>query len=197
MSHTIKAGPPVCFPEKVAIGPFASGCPTAVSNGGLRPLHDVCNRRYTVNPAVCDYHLEIAKRRDRRRVQCEYLGLWRHGSLHVESLNRTTSVRFEHFGCIGCNLRQTNPGRHLDVRCASAGFEFTTTDGNEEPDDSDLVARSPLQIKTTSLPDGRAGANYAASVNASGGTPPYSWSVTAGRCQRDWPSTRQADRSAE
>jgi hypothetical protein len=39
---------------------------------------------------------------------------------------------------------------------------------------------SALQITTTSLADGRVGANYASSVSASGGTPPYSWSMTDG-----------------
>ena len=37
-----------------------------------------------------------------------------------------------------------------------------------------------LQIATTSLPAGTAGASYAATLAATGGTPPYTWSITGG-----------------
>jgi len=36
----------------------------------------------------------------------------------------------------------------------------------------------PLQITTTSLPSGQVQTSYSASVQATGGTPPYAWSVT-------------------
>ncbi|GEM_PF-3878918 len=38
----------------------------------------------------------------------------------------------------------------------------------------------PLGITTTSLPDGTAGSSYSATVNATGGTTPYVWSISAG-----------------
>ena len=38
----------------------------------------------------------------------------------------------------------------------------------------------PLAISTGSLPDGRTGAPYSQTVTATGGTPPYSWSVISG-----------------
>jgi hypothetical protein len=41
-----------------------------------------------------------------------------------------------------------------------------------------LHGQTPPVIVTTSLPPGSAGINYAASLQASGGTPPYSWSKT-------------------
>jgi hypothetical protein len=42
------------------------------------------------------------------------------------------------------------------------------------------VAAPKLVISTTSLPQGTAGQSYAASLQASGGTPSYTWSVTSG-----------------
>ena len=38
----------------------------------------------------------------------------------------------------------------------------------------------PLQITTTALPGGNVDANYSATLAASGGTPPYLWSITSG-----------------
>ncbi|HET8550207.1 MAG TPA: putative Ig domain-containing protein, partial [Bryobacteraceae bacterium] len=40
------------------------------------------------------------------------------------------------------------------------------------------VAPSAVLISTASLPNGTAGAPYSAQLNASGGTPPYTWSIT-------------------
>src|SRR5438093_2698805 len=36
------------------------------------------------------------------------------------------------------------------------------------------------QIQTTSLPSGEVGANYSASLSASGGSRPYTWSISSG-----------------
>jgi Putative Ig domain len=38
----------------------------------------------------------------------------------------------------------------------------------------------PLQVTTSSLPDGTQGVRYSSSLAATGGVPPYSWSLTAG-----------------
>src|SRR5260370_367033 len=35
--------------------------------------------------------------------------------------------------------------------------------------------QSPVTISTLSLPDGKVGDSYAATISATGGTPPYSW----------------------
>jgi len=42
------------------------------------------------------------------------------------------------------------------------------------------ASAAPLAITTTSLPNGRVGANYNATLGASGGLKPYTWSVSAG-----------------
>lgn len=42
------------------------------------------------------------------------------------------------------------------------------------------VAPQPLSITTTSLPDGTIGAAYSATLAATGGTPPYAWSIVSG-----------------
>jgi alpha-tubulin suppressor-like RCC1 family protein len=43
-----------------------------------------------------------------------------------------------------------------------------------------LLSSAPLAVTTTSLPGGTAGLTYTATLAATGGTPPYSWSVAAG-----------------
>ena len=43
-----------------------------------------------------------------------------------------------------------------------------------------LQIGGPLAVQSTSLPAGNAGTAYVAQLAATGGTPPYSWSVTAG-----------------
>jgi hypothetical protein len=43
-----------------------------------------------------------------------------------------------------------------------------------------IVINSPLEITTTSLPSGSVGTSYSATLAASGGVPPYSWTVTSG-----------------
>jgi hypothetical protein len=44
-----------------------------------------------------------------------------------------------------------------------------------------VFAPSPLTITTTSLPDGKQGAPYSQTLSATGGKPPYTWSLTGGR----------------
>src|SRR3989454_6394877 len=39
---------------------------------------------------------------------------------------------------------------------------------------------SPLSITTTSLPSGTVGVAYSTTLSATGGTPPYTWSLTTG-----------------
>jgi len=60
----------------------------------------------------------------------------------------------------------TNSSFPNDVT-ASASFDVTS-------------AVSPLEVTTTSLPSGTVGTAYSATLSASGGTPPYTWSVSAG-----------------
>ena len=89
-------------------------------------------------------------------------------------------------------LRQPAAGSHaqlLDRRDLRDGdhpgsYSFTVevTDSAAQTDTQALSidARAPLQITTTSLPGGTAGQAYSASVQASGGKTPYSWSLAAG-----------------
>jgi len=50
---------------------------------------------------------------------------------------------------------------------------YTTT-----VDDSVHVALAPLEITTTALPDGELGEAYTATLEVTGGQPPYSWGAT-------------------
>jgi len=42
------------------------------------------------------------------------------------------------------------------------------------------AAPAPLQVTTTSLPNGQVGSSYSTSLSATGGTTPYAWSVASG-----------------
>ena len=44
----------------------------------------------------------------------------------------------------------------------------------------DLVVVEPLVITTNALPDGTVGTPYSTALGATGGTPPYSWSLVGG-----------------
>jgi hypothetical protein len=61
-------------------------------------------------------------------------------------------------------------------------MKLTVTKHNYYPFEADItVTNSPsLYIVTVVLPGGQTGASYSATLTAAGGTPPYSWSDTAG-----------------
>ncbi len=62
--------------------------------------------------------------------------------------------------------------RVTDDEGLSASGQFTITVSGEPTD--------PLEITTTSLPAGTVGTSYSATLEATGGTTPYSWSVASG-----------------
>ncbi|MGA8300564.1 MAG: putative Ig domain-containing protein [Terriglobales bacterium] len=68
-----------------------------------------------------------------------------------------------------------------------SGFSVKVTDsGTPSPQTAEaslsitINTPPPLQITTTSLPNGTTGSSYAATLAATGGVQPYSWSVTSG-----------------
>ena len=65
----------------------------------------------------------------------------------------------------------------------TANFTVRVTDAASLSDTQSLsitisAAQSPLKITTTSLPDGKRNRDYTATLAATGGTTPYTWSVT-------------------
>ena len=59
-------------------------------------------------------------------------------------------------------------------------IRVTDRDGRQVERTLSITIGSPLQITTTSLPPGTLGQTYSASVSASGGTAPYSFSAASG-----------------
>ncbi|MBI1897172.1 MAG: putative Ig domain-containing protein, partial [Acidobacteria bacterium] len=70
----------------------------------------------------------------------------------------------------------------IPTTAGNYGFRATVTDSLNRTDNKDFTIRvtSPLAITTTSLPAGTVGVAYSQSLTAAGGTPPYTWIVTAG-----------------
>jgi hypothetical protein len=76
-------------------------------------------------------------------------------------------------------------GRITGTPSEARSFPFTvrvddSVGGNATKDLSITVAPPPPSITTASLPDGTAGTPYSATVNATNGTPPYSFSISSG-----------------
>jgi hypothetical protein len=79
---------------------------------------------------------------------------------------------------------------HFDGRCASLRaddmnairfiYPVTGAPPTPTPTPTPTPAPAPLTITTTSLPAGQVNVNYAASLTASGGVPPYTWAAIAG-----------------
>ena len=76
----------------------------------------------------------------------------------------------------------SNTGEISGVPTAHEAQDFTVrlTDGVGAMDTQALSLAIRLAVITASLPEGTWGASYAASLEASGGEPPYSWGMTAG-----------------
>jgi hypothetical protein len=70
-------------------------------------------------------------------------------------------------------------------------FTVTATDSSSPPQSVNqqftlVINNVGLSIVTTSLPNATVGAAYSASLDASGGTPPYTWTVASGSTLPGW-----------
>ena len=79
-----------------------------------------------------------------------------------------------------------SPAGQISGRPSAAGianFTVKSTDTNSASATQALsinIASLPVKITTTSLPNGQVGSAYSQSLAAGGGTPPYTWSISAG-----------------
>lgn len=74
------------------------------------------------------------------------------------------------------------------TRAETASFTIRVTDANNSQADSapvSITIAAGLTIVTTTLPVAVRGANYSATLKASGGTAPYTWTITAGTLPRN------------
>jgi len=88
-------------------------------------------------------------------------------------------------GTLPAGLSLSSAGQISGTPSATGNANFTVkaTDSNSASATQALsinIAALPVKITTTSLPNGQVGTAYSQSLAASGGTPPYTWSVTAG-----------------
>jgi hypothetical protein len=83
----------------------------------------------------------------------------------------------------GANLSSTGTLSGTATTVGSYSFTVTVTDSVKSTASKGftlVVTAAPLSITTASLPNGQAGAAYAGQFAAAGGTPPYTWSGSAG-----------------
>jgi hypothetical protein len=73
-------------------------------------------------------------------------------------------------------------GTPTTAGATSLTIEVTDSDDNtaSQPLTLTIVSGTPLTITTTSLPDGVVGTAYSQAVTATGGVPPYTWSISSG-----------------
>jgi hypothetical protein len=87
-------------------------------------------------------------------------------------------------GSIPAGLTFSGGGQITGTPTSAGKFTFTVqvTDGNSNQTQKTftLSVAGPLSITPPDLPPGAAGAAYSQTLTATGGTPPYVWSVTAG-----------------
>jgi Putative Ig domain len=79
-------------------------------------------------------------------------------------------------------LRLRPPCASLAIGLTAAALVLSGCSGNSAGDSSTKTATTttPLAITTTSLPNGEVGAAYSVTLGATGGTNPYTWSVSSG-----------------
>ena len=87
-------------------------------------------------------------------------------------------------GAIPAGLNFSGGGQISGTATATGDFTFTAqvTDGASRTAQKQftITVKGPLSITLTALPAGSTGSAYSQTLAAVGGTPPYSWSVSAG-----------------
>jgi hypothetical protein len=86
---------------------------------------------------------------------------------------------------VGLTLNSTGAITGTPTLPGSASFTVQATDSTKVTGQAALsitvnAALGPVTITTTSLPDATVGTAYSQTLGASGGTPPYTWSITTG-----------------
>jgi len=89
-------------------------------------------------------------------------------------------------GTLPTGLTLSSSGALAGTPTQSGTFPFTVSAADSEgtplvaSQALSLVVQAAVSITTTSLPNGTSGTAYSTSLTASGGTPPYTWSISSG-----------------
>ena len=121
--------------------------------------------------APYNQHHFVARGESSTSLQRNGFGHWRHDALHL--VRHGTAGRLEHQQRDGLIS-----GTPTSSETASVTVLLSDSGGQNIQAPYSLQIASVLTISTTSLPAGRVQQAYSATVSATGGTTPYTWSAT-------------------
>ena len=143
------------------------------TDSNVRPCTNHCSTR---SPAT--YHLYSCERHGGQHLLGDLASHRRNYALPMESslwflARRIDSIHQRH------DQRHTNGQRDIFIECHCQGFRKLATDSTSALALT-IAPPAPLQLTTSTLASGTVGSTYSATLQATGGTTPYLWSLPSG-----------------